>query len=217
MYFTLKVADADKLFMTSDSHWGHFNICKYCHRPFTSRKEMDDTLISNWNSVVPEDGIVVHCGDFMLPHKTGDKEYKKIWDKLNFKTLVLCRGNHDRIDCGTYNYGDKTVIVVDIAMIEVEGIEIMACHCPKLAYPADFQIFGHIHTLSDGTCYGIDGDVVDRLRATQYDVGADQNGYTPISYWQLVDIFRNNAKNKKIIIILWKWIKRLGRKFCFWT
>ena len=217
MYFTLKVADADKLYMTSDSHWGHFNICKYCHRPFTSRKEMDNTLISNWNSVVPEDGIVVHCGDFMLPHKTGDKEYKKIWDKLNFKTLVLCRGNHDRIDCGTYNYGDRTVIVVDIAMIEVEGIEIMACHCPKLAYPADFQIFGHIHTLSDGTCYGIDGDVVDRLRATQYDVGADQNGYTPISYWQLVDIFRNNAKNKKIIIILWKWIKRLGRKFCFWT
>ena len=204
MYFTLKVADADKLYMTSDSHWGHFNICKYCHRPFTSRKEMDDTLISNWNSVVPEDGIVVHCGDFMLPHKTGDKEYKKIWDKLNFKTLVLCRGNHDRIDCGTYNYGDRTVIVVDIAMIEVEGIEIMACHCPKLAYPADFQIFGHIHTLSDGTCYGIDGDVVDRLRATQYDVGADQNGYTPISYWQLVDIFRNNAKNKKIIIILWR-------------
>ena len=217
MYFTLKVADADKLYMTSDSHWGHFNICKYCHRPFTSRKEMDNTLISNWNSVVPVDCIVVHCGDFMLPHKTGDKEYKKIWDKLNFKTLVLCRGNHDRIDCGTYNYGDRTVIVVDIAMIEVEGIEIMACHCPKLAYPADFQIFGHIHTLSDGTCYGIDGDVVDRLRATQYDVGADQNGYTPISYWQLVDIFRNNAKNKKIIIILWKWIKRLGRKFCFWT
>ena len=217
MYFTLKVADADKLYMTSDSHWGHFNICKYCHRPFTSRKEMDNTLISNWNSVVPEDGIVVHCGDFMLPHKTGDKEYKKIWDKLNFKTLVLCRGNHDRIDCGTYNYGDRTVIVVDIAMIEVEGIEIMACHCPKLAYPADFQIFGHIHTLSDGTCYGIDGDVVDRLRATQYDVGADQNGYTPISYWQLVDIFRNNAKNKKIIIILWKWIKKLGRKFYFWT
>lgn len=217
MYFTLKVADADKLYMTSDSHWGHFNICKYCHRPFASRKEMDATLISNWNSVVPEDGIVVHCGDFMLPHKTGDKEYKKIWDKLNFKTLVLCRGNHDRIDCGTYNYGDRTVIVVDIAMIEVEGIEIMACHCPKLAYPADFQIFGHIHTLSDGTCYGIDGDVVDRLRSTQYDVGADQNGYTPISYWKLVDIFRNNAKNKKIIIILWKWIKRLGRKFCFWT
>ena len=26
-------------------------------------------------------------------------------------------------------------------------------------------------------------------------VGADQNGYTPVSYWLLVDIFRNKAKN----------------------
>lgn len=192
--FTLTVVNADKLYFSSDSHFGHFNICKYCHRPFESRSQMDSDLIANWNSVVPEDGVVVHCGDFMLPHKTSDKEYKKIWDKLNFKTLVLCRGNHDRIDCGTYVYDDKTVFVVDIAKIEVEGIDIMACHYPMLAYPADYQVFGHIHTLSDGTCYGIDGDVNDRLRKTQYDVGADQNNYTPVSYWQLVDIFRNKAK-----------------------
>ena len=177
------------------THFGHFNITKYCHRPFESRKEMDDALIANWNSVVPEDGIVVHCGDFMLPHKNSDKEYKKIWDKLNFKTLILCRGNHDRIDYGTYVYDNKTVIVVDIAKIKVEGIDIMACHYPLLAYPADYQVFGHIHTLYDGTCYGIDGDVTMRLRKTQYDVGVDQNGYTPVSYWKLVDIFRNKAKN----------------------
>ena len=192
--FTFEVLDADKLFMSSDSHWDHFNISKYCHRPFDSRKDMNDTLIANWNGVVPEDGIVVHCGDFMLPHNIGDKEYVKIWNKLNFKTLILCRGNHDRIECGTYTYDDKTVIVVDIAMILVEGIKIMACHYPMLSYPADFQVFGHIHTLYDGTCYGIDGDVVTKLRKTQYDVGADQNNYTPISYWQLVDIFRNKAK-----------------------
>lgn len=192
--FTLTVVNADKLYFSSDSHFGHFNICKYCHRPFESRSQMDSDLIVNWNSVVPEDGVVVHCGDFMLPHKTSDKEYKKIWDKLNFKTLVLCRGNHDRIDCGTYVYDDKTVFVVDIAKIEVEGIDIMASHYPMLAYPADYQVFGHIHTLSDGTCYGIDGDVNDRLRKTQYDVGVDQNNYTPVSYWQLVDIFRNKAK-----------------------
>jgi calcineurin-like phosphoesterase family protein len=194
MFFDIKVTDADKLYFTSDSHFGHFNITKYCHRPFNSRAEMDNALIANWNAVVPEDGIVVHCGDFMLPHDTGDKEYKKFWSKLNFKTLVLCRGNHDRIDCGTYVYDDKTVIVVDNAKVWVEGIKIIASHCPWTAYPADYQVFGHIHTLYDGTCYGIDGDVVDRLRKTQYDVGADQNNYTPVSYWQLVDIFRNKAK-----------------------
>ena len=108
--FTFEVLDADKLFMSSDSHFDHFNITKYCHRPFENRKDMNDSLIANWNSAVPEDGIVVHCGDFMLPHNIGDKEYVKIWNKLNFKTLILCRGNHDRIECGTYTYDDKTVI-----------------------------------------------------------------------------------------------------------
>ena len=155
---------------------------------------MDNALIANWNSVVPEDGIVVHCGDFMLPHKNGDKEYKKIWNKLNFKLLVLCRGNHDRIDCGVYEYGDKTVIVKDMAMIEVESIKIMAIHYPISAYPADYNVFGHIHTLSDGTCDGEDADVIDKLKKTQYDVGADQNGYTPVSYRKLMDIFRNKAR-----------------------
>ena len=155
---------------------------------------MNDALTANWNSVVPEDGIVVHCGDFMLPHDIGDKEYVKHWKKLNFKTLLLIRGNHDRIECGTYTYGDKTVIVVDVAMILVEGIKIMGFHCPVSAYPADYQVFGHIHTLYDGTVDGTDADVVDKLRKTQYDVGVDQNNYTPVSYYQLVDIFRDKAK-----------------------
>ena len=189
--FTFKVLESDKLYFSSDSHFHHFAISKHCSRPFESRKEMDDALIANWNSVVPEDGIVVHCGDFMLPHKTGDKEYKKIFEKLNFKTLILCRGNHDRIDCGTYVYDDKTVIIIDIAMIEVDIIKIMACHYPILSYPADYQVFGHIHTLFDGTCNGIDYDVVNKLKKTQYDVGADQNGYTPVSYSKLMYIFLN--------------------------
>ena len=65
MFFTLKIEDTGKLYFTSDSHFSHFKICKYCQRPFDSRQQMNDTLIANWNMVVPEDGIVVHCGDFM--------------------------------------------------------------------------------------------------------------------------------------------------------
>ena len=88
------------------------------------------------------------------------------------------------------------VIVQDIVKINVEGISILACHYPMLSYPTDYQIFGHIHTLSDGTCYGIDGDVPSKLKKTQYDVGVDQNGYKPISYWEWVDIMRNKACEK---------------------
>ena len=192
--YELTVENPDKLFFTSDTHWGHFNISKYCHRPFNSRSEMDNALIDNWNKVVPPDGIVVHCGDFMLPHKEDIKEYEKILKKLN-GNILLCRGNHDRIPLSIEPQG-KLIAVVDIAMVYADKVKIMASHYPMLAYPADYQVFGHIHTLSNGICYGIDGDVNNRLRKTQYDVGVDQNGYKPVSYWQLCDIFRNKAKEE---------------------
>ena len=146
--------DPNLVFFTSDTHFNHFNICKYCHRPFTSRSEMNEALIDNWNSKVPENGIVIHCGDFMLAKDT--KEYFPFLTKLN-GNIILVRGNHDAIDLGLYN------------------------------------VFGHIHTLADGTCYGLDGDVNGKLRPTQYDVGVDQNDYTPLSWWDLADIFRNRA------------------------
>lgn len=185
--YTLKIEDPDKLFMTSDTHLGHFNICKYCHRPFTSRSEMDQTLIDNWNSVVPEDGIVVHCGDFMLPHNCDVKEYMHYLNKLNGRVLLL-RGNHDRIPLLTEN--DKLISVQDKAIIEVESIKIYAEHYPCAAFNGDYHVYGHVHTLSDGICYGMDAEAMKAMKRVTYDVGVDQNNYTPVSYWQLCDIIR---------------------------
>ena len=192
--YTLNIEDPDKLFLTSDSHYGHFNICKYCHRPFQSRSEMDQTLIKNWNAVVPEDGIVVHCGDFMLPHNEDIKEYNKYLNQLHGRVLLL-RGNHD---IASLNWvSDKLIAVRDQAMIVVDGVKIFAQHYPCAAFNGDYHVYGHIHTLADGTCYGIDGDVTKVMRKNTYDVGVDQNGYTPVSYWQLCDIFRKKMNNDR--------------------
>ena len=192
--YTLTVDDPDKLFFCSDSHYGHYNICKYCHRPFTSRSEMDQTLIKNWNTVVPEDGIVVHCGDFMLPHNEDIKEYNKYLNWLNGRVLLL-NGNHDRASLDWVS--DKLIAVRDQAMIIVDGVKIFAQHYPCAAFNGDYHVYGHIHTLADGTCYGIDGDVTKVMRKNTYDVGVDQNGYTPVSYWQLCDIFRKKMNNDR--------------------
>lgn len=192
--YTLNIEDPDKLFLTSDSHLGHFHICKYCHRPFQSRSEMDQTLIKNWNAVVPEDGIVVHCGDFMLPHNEDIKEYNKYLNQLHGRVLLL-RGNHDRASLDWVS--DKLIAVRDQAMIVVDGVKIFAQHYPCAAFNGDYHVYGHIHTLADGTCYGIDGDVTKVMRKNTYDVGVDQNGYTPVSYWQLCDIFRKKMNNDR--------------------
>ena len=192
--YTLNIEDPDKLFLTSDSHYGHYHICKYCHRPFQSRSEMDQTLIKNWNAVVPEDGIVVHCGDFMLPHNEDIKEYNKYLNQLHGRVLLL-RGNHDIASLDWVS--DKLIAVRDQAMIVVDGVKIFAQHYPCAAFNGDYHVYGHIHTLADGTCYGIDGDVTKAMRKNTYDVGVDQNGYTPVSYWQLCDIFRKKMNNDR--------------------
>ena len=57
------------IWFTSDTHFSHCNIIKYCNRPFKDVDEMNKILIQNWNNVVRPDDIVWHLGDFAL----GDK------------------------------------------------------------------------------------------------------------------------------------------------
>ena len=60
------IFDPEHTFFTSDTHFGHENIIKYCNRPFTSTEEMDKALISNWNKVVKPEDTVFHLGDFAV-------------------------------------------------------------------------------------------------------------------------------------------------------
>ena len=85
-------------YFSADDHFGHFQIIKYCNRPFKSVKEMDDTLIKNWNERVKKDDFVINVGDFNFRNSKGGKQGtpKKSYDyikKLNgIKTFVS--GNH---------------------------------------------------------------------------------------------------------------------------
>jgi calcineurin-like phosphoesterase family protein len=56
----------ENLFFTSDTHFFHEGIIRFCNRPFGSVEEMNETLIRNWNEKVPEDGTVFHLGDFAM-------------------------------------------------------------------------------------------------------------------------------------------------------
>ena len=51
-------------FFTSDTHFGHENIIKYCGRPFKDVEKMNERLIKNWNEVVKDTDTIFHLGDF---------------------------------------------------------------------------------------------------------------------------------------------------------
>lgn len=80
-----------KLFFTSDHHFDHANILKYCERPFVSVEEMNSALIDNWNSVVNPGDQIYHLGDFSLGIKS-----LNIVSKLNGRKFLVA-GNHDKL------------------------------------------------------------------------------------------------------------------------
>ena len=52
-----------KIWYTSDLHFGHRNVIRFCERPFENEKEMGKALIENWNETVGDNDIVFVIGD----------------------------------------------------------------------------------------------------------------------------------------------------------
>ena len=178
------------IFFTSDTHFWHENILKFCNRPFSSIEEMNDTIINNWNSVVKENDIVFHLGDFCF---CGSDKFKELIEKLNGK-IYLILGNHDLKTIKQW-HETKFEGVYQQMCIKIDGKKIYLNHFPFLCYAGTYyryedavwQLFGHVHS-SDKNKNGLDNQRLSMLFPTQYDVGVDNNNYTPISFEEVKNI-----------------------------
>ena len=64
-----------KAWFTSDTHFGHANIIRFCARPFESLGAIDAAMIANWNATVRPDDVVWHLGDFAVRNARSPDEY----------------------------------------------------------------------------------------------------------------------------------------------
>lgn len=183
--------DGDKVFFTSDTHFYHSNIINFCGRPFKNVEVMNETLIANWNSVVGPDDIIFHLGDFCLG---GSAEWTNILNRLNGK-IYLIVGNHDikNLRQGYYSRFEHIAMQMHI---EVGKQKIYLNHCPFLcyggAYRDTWQLFGHVHTSKQNT--SIDAPRLHMLFPTQYDVGVDNNNFTPVSFEEVKRIIERQVE-----------------------
>ncbi len=186
-----------KIWFTSDTHFGHKNILKFCDRPYDSIEEHDEGLISNWNSIVGVDDVVFHLGDFAFSHP---KRWKEIISKLNGH-IYLIVGNHDEIRYPGHDVFEMFEGVTTQLYITIDNKHVYLNHYPLLCYggtyrkPEDcvWQLYGHVHTKQDGR-KGKDDERVAMCFPYQYDVGVDNNNYKPISWEEVKEIINKQIE-----------------------
>lgn len=164
-----------KVFVISDTHFGHANIIKYAGRPFDSIEEMDNSLVEFWNHVVSPTDKVYHLGDVTL-----SKKKLPILDKLNGnKTLIA--GNHDIYKTSEYLKYFKNVV----ACKEINGF--IMTHIPvhpDQKYRYKGNIHGHMH----------EKNIADRW---YFNVSVEQIGYTPMNIEQIYEFYKFLEGKKK--------------------
>lgn len=68
--------------------------------------------------------------------------------------------------------------------------------CYGGSYANTWQLFGHVHSRPLNT--GLNKPRLDMLFSVQYDVGVDNNNFTPISFHQVKEIIEKQVEQVKI-------------------
>lgn len=160
-----------KTWLVSDTHFNHHNILKFMstRQKFSSKEEMNESIINEWNSIVAREDEVIHLGDFILGCDLGVAE--EILNKLNFSHLTLIVGNHDTNNKIKYLYSTYDKISV-VPMLQKD--EFILTHYPihpdlleeycirSNGVNERYNIHGHIHDrqLNDKRYLNINWDVM---------------------------------------------------------
>lgn len=198
----IKIEDVGSgVFFTSDLHFRHGNIIKYCNRPFETVQEQTEKLIENWNKTVPDTAIVFILGDFAFASKN---QWRIILNQLTGKKYLIL-GNHDRYNEIPY---EMFIDVVDLAEVSIKLSDenwetFILSHRPLLCWEGSEKgykhLFGHVHSCDAriDTCENGDAELVKLLSyRPMYDVGVDNNDYKPISVEEVLEKIKNKIKNE---------------------
>ena len=155
-----EVKQSQQIWLTTDTHFGHANMVKLCHRP----EDFEKKIIDNWYQVVRPEDIVIHLGDVTWHVK----DYlDDVVAKLPGKK-ILVRGNHDE-ESLMYYMKHGFDLAVDSLSMKYRGLDILFTHEPKIFHEHDINIHGHLHnnTLELSEPYSL-----------YYLISLENNGYT---------------------------------------
>jgi len=171
------------IFYIADVHFGHYNIIRFCHRPFTSVEEMDAALIKNWNAKVGSNDTVYIIGDLFTRFC---KDPATILNQLKGKKRLIL-GNHEPDWINKVDLNKYFVSVERMSVFGNGSCKVTACHYPMLSFEGDYLIYGHIHNHTDERI--TDKPMWDYImtRDNMLNAGVEINNYEPVTFNELLE------------------------------
>jgi calcineurin-like phosphoesterase family protein len=160
-----KKGEFPDVWVTSDTHYNHANICRGTTswrkpdgsipiketRDFKNLDLMNDTIVNNINSIVKEDDILIHLGDWSFG---GFESIQKFRDRVICKNIHLILGNHDHhIENNKENIQELFLSVSQCNTLKIGKIEIQLMHYPIDSWnnlrKGAMHLHGHCHLPND--------------------------------------------------------------------
>ena len=172
----------DKVWFTSDLHFWHKNICKYCGRPYETVEEMNADIVNNWKQLVKDDDTVFVLGDLGF---CGIEKLRAEIEQLPGQIYVI-QGNHDSNknlaklkEEGLIKDYCKIQYITIIGDEECPEQDLTLCHFPMIDWynkeKGSWMVHGHQHQLPETPSCSV----------KHWDVGLDKNYGRPITFEQL--------------------------------
>jgi calcineurin-like phosphoesterase family protein len=159
-----------KTYITSDLHWGHKNIMKFC--PATRARFRDDvdymneTMVREWNEIVEPEDLVYILGDVAFLPAVKAAEFMR---RCNGRK-ILVQGNHDRKALNDPVFRSCFEEIHHYLDINYNGTKVCMFHYPIAKWDQMHRGAVHFHGHLHG---GVSG--LEKYRAR--DMGMDATGF----------------------------------------
>ena len=181
----IKLEPTQQLFFTSDTHYMHKNICRGTTswsnadgftRDFDTLDQMNDRIVNGINSVIGQDDILFHLGDWSFG---GFEMIEQFRNRINCKNIHIILGNHDHhIERDREGIRQLFTSVNQYLELEVKGNDweqnYVLMHYPIISWnkmnDGVIHLHGHVHLSADRRIG----------KGKTMDVGVDGNGLDPL-------------------------------------
>ena len=190
----IKIDKDRKVWLCSDSHYGHKNICRGVTswrlpdgripiektRDFDTIEQMNEAIVDGINSVVGQDDVLIHLGDFSFG---GFENIQKFRDRIICKEIHLILGNHDtHIENNKGDVQELFTSVNHYTRLLYKNKTFVLSHFPISSWDSlnkgHIHLHGHVH-LPTNLRFG---------KGKKMDVGMD--GHPTFGVYDMDDIIR---------------------------